>query len=65
MKKQSKAETKALADIAMQCIPELAGRGDLERHWSDEEDFFETSIWSLREALEKAYALGMQTAVKK
>ena len=65
MKKQSKAEAKKLAVIAMQSIPELAGRGDLERHWSDEADFFETSVWSLKEALEKAYELGKQDAAKK
>lgn len=65
MKKQSRSEAKKLATIAMQSIPELAGRGDLEQHWSDDEDFFETSIWSLKEALEKAYELGMQAGAKK
>ena len=34
---------------------------DLERHYWDEEDFFETSVWSLKAALEAAYELGRKS----
>lgn len=60
-KKPSKAEEKKLVKIAIECIPELEGRQDLEPHNSDSEDFFETSVWSLKAALEAAYQLGKES----
>ena len=49
---------KKLVKIAEENIPELEGRGDLESHVNDAEDFFETSVWSLKAALVAAYELG-------
>ena len=51
-------EQKALVKIAQKHIPELENRADLEAHNSDREDFFETSVWSLKAALTAAYELG-------
>jgi len=48
---------KELVKIAKECIG-LEDREDLERHWSDSEDFFETAVWCLEDALIKAYKLG-------
>ncbi len=36
----------------------MENRSDLERHFSDEEDFFEISVWGLKDALVAAYELG-------
>lgn len=47
-----------LVKIANQNIPELEGRKDLEARYSDDADFFETSVWSLKAALIAAYELG-------
>ena len=47
--------------IVHETIPELETREDLERHYWDEEDFFETSVWSLKAALEAAYELGRKS----
>lgn len=47
-----------LAKIAEENIPELEGRGDLESRNNDSEDFFETSVWSIKAALIAAYELG-------
>lgn len=51
---------KQLAMIAEKHIPELDGRGDLESHRSDSEDFFETSVWSLESALMAAFWYGFK-----
>lgn len=59
--KLTKTEEKKLVKIATECIPELEGRKDLEPHNSDSEDFFETSVWSLKAALEAAYQLGRES----
>jgi hypothetical protein len=52
------AEIKKLVHIAQKNIPELENRPDLEARQSDELDFFETSVWSLKDALIAAYELG-------
>jgi hypothetical protein len=52
------AEIKKLVHIAQENIPELENRPDLEARQSDELDFFETSVWSLKAALVAAYELG-------
>lgn len=59
--KLTKTEKEKLVKIANECIPALEGRKDLEEHKSDEEDFFETSVWSLEAALEAAYQLGKES----
>lgn len=51
-------EIKKLVRIAQENIPELENRPDLEARQSDELDFFETSVWSLKDALIAAYELG-------
>ena len=51
-------ELKQLIKIAQENIPELENRKDLKQHYSDSEDFFETSVWSLEAALIAAYELG-------
>ena len=51
-----------LTKIAAENIPELEGRGDLEARYSDDADFFETSVWSLKAALIAAYELGKREA---
>lgn len=53
---------KKLVKIAEENIPELEGRGDLEARNNDREDFFETSVWSLKAALIAAYELGKKSA---
>lgn len=47
-----------LAGIVEKHIPELAGRGDLKQYLFDSKDFFETSVWSLEEALKAAFWYG-------
>lgn len=54
----TKATKKAIAELAIKHILALENRGDLETKKSDEHDFFEVSVWELREALEAAYELG-------
>ena len=56
---------KKLVKIAEKNIPELEGRGDLEARNNDGEDFFETSVWSLKAALIAAYELGKKEAGRK
>lgn len=58
-------ELKKLAKIAEKNIPELEGRGDLEARYSDDKDFFETSVWSLKAALIEAYELGKKEEGRK
>ena len=49
---------KKLAKIASDNIPELNGRKTLKALYSDADDFFETSVWSLEAALKEVYELG-------
>ena len=58
------ANLKKLVKIAEESIPELKGRGDLEARNSDSEDFFETSVWSLKEALRAAFEYGKEIGIK-
>lgn len=39
-------------------------RTDLERHYSDEEDFIDLYICDIKKALEAAYQLGREEAMK-
>lgn len=47
-----------LLKIAREHIPALKDRKTLQAVYSDELDFFETSVWSLEAALKAAYELG-------
>lgn len=47
-----------LTKIANENIPELEKRKHLKALYSDRLDFFETSVWSLEDALKAAYELG-------
>lgn len=49
---------KKLTKIANKHIPELADRMSLKAYYSDADDFFDTSVWSLEAALKAAYELG-------
>ena len=51
---------KQLEKLALETLNSLNGRGNLETRNNDDEDFFEVSIWGLRDLLEKAYELGKQ-----
>lgn len=52
------AELERLISIAQENIPCLENRKDLERHFSDDEDFYDISVWCLKNALIAAYELG-------
>ena len=54
----TKSEYKKIARIAMEHIPGLEGRKDLEPMNSDDLDFIDVSVWSLKEALAAAYRAG-------
>jgi hypothetical protein len=47
-----------LTAIAERHVPQLEGRGSLEQRFSDSKDFFETSVWALKDMLKEAYDLG-------
>lgn len=55
---QLTALERKLTTIANVHIPALAERRSLRAYYSDEDDFFETSVWSLENALRAAYELG-------
>ena len=54
----SKKEQKLLYKIASKHNDAIRERGDLERRWSDSEDFIELSVWSIEEMLKEVYDLG-------
>lgn len=54
-----------LLGIAQACFPALENRHDLRSRNNDREDFFEVSIWGLRDALTKAYEWGCETEKSK
>lgn len=58
----TKKELAKLVKIAQKSIPSLEGRDDLEQKWSDSADFFETAVWSLKDALIAAYELGQKSS---
>lgn len=61
MKELNKKELERLVQIARENIIGLEDRVDLEAHHSDDEDFFEVSVWELKKALIAAYQLGRQS----
>lgn len=58
MKNLSAKEQKELLEIAKKAIYAIEERGSLEAKGNDSEDFIETSVWSLAEALKEAYLFG-------
>lgn len=61
----SYAPLEALEKIARENIPALSLRvhmNGLDTMGNDAEDFFETSVWSIKEALVAAYLLGKKDA---
>lgn len=59
MKKNiTKAEEKALLEIAKRLMASVDSRGNLEEHGCDSEDFIEVPVWSIQKAMEEAYLLG-------
>ena len=38
------------------------GRKNFDRHYSDGEDFFETSVWTMNKVLQEAYQAGYDAA---
>jgi len=54
----TKSELEALFNIAKEEISGLSDRANFEAHNIDSQDFFETSIWSLKAAMVAAYNLG-------
>jgi hypothetical protein len=57
MKNLSAKKQKELLEIAKKAIY-AEERGSLEAKGNDSEDFIETSVWSLAEALKEAYLFG-------
>lgn len=51
-------QTNELLRVARETILALEGRTDLERHFSDEEDFLDVAVWELKAALTAAFELG-------
>lgn len=58
----SKVTEKKLLEIAKRNSASVEERGDLERWWSDSEDFIEVPIWGIKAMLEEAYKLGAKVA---
>lgn len=59
MKKNiTKAEEKALLEIAKRLMASVDSRGNLEEHGCDSEDFIEVPVWGIQKAMEEAYLLG-------
>ena len=56
--KTNKRLEQAILKIAQEKIVPMERRGDLERHYSDEEDFLDIAVWELKDALLAAYELG-------
>lgn len=59
MKLTKKAQRQVM-EIAKRHIYAIQERGDLETRHSDGEDFLDIAVWSLKAALEEAYALGLK-----
>ena len=57
----TKKELAKLVKIAQKSIYPMENRTDLERHYSDEEDFLDIAVWELKTALIAAYELGKKS----
>lgn len=51
--------TMLLLEIAKKNSSEIKYRGDLERRYTDSEDFIELSVWSLKQMLIDAFEAGV------
>lgn len=58
----TKKELNQIVKIAQENIISMEDRADLEQHSNDEEDFFEVSVWGLKDALIAAYELGKKNS---
>lgn len=57
----TKKDLEKLVKIVNQNVVTMEKREDLERHYSDEEDFFDIAVWELKTVLEAAYELGRKS----
>lgn len=57
----TKKDLEKLVKIVNQNVVTMEKRTDLERHYSDEEDFFDIAVWELKTVLEAAYELGRKS----
>ena len=60
-KAMTKKELEKLVKIVNQNVVTMENRTDLERHYSDEEDFFDIAVWELKTVLTAAYELGRKS----
>lgn len=51
-------QTSELLRVARETILAMENRTDLERRFSDEEDFLDIAVWELKAALTAAFELG-------
>lgn len=57
----TKKDLEKLVKIVNQNVVTMEKREDLERHYSDEDDFFDIAVWELKTVLEAAYELGRKS----
>ncbi len=57
----TKKDLEKLVKIVNQNVVTMEKRTDLERHYSDEDDFFDIAVWELKTVLEAAYELGRKS----
>lgn len=57
-------EMKKLTKIAIKHFGAVEERGSLETKDNDQADFFEVSVWGLKDALIEAYKLGKKEGAK-
>lgn len=56
--KLTKKQEAQMIEIVTRIAQEELYVETLDRRWSDSLDFYDVSVWSLKEALEKAYQAG-------
>lgn len=61
----NKKELKIIEKIAREKLPSLNNRPNLEPKNMDEQDFFDISVWCLKDALVAAYEAGKAAAAEK
>ena len=54
----TKKEKAQILEVAKKAIYAVETRGDLEQRGNDEDDFIEVGVYSLEQALHRAYELG-------
>jgi len=57
----TKKELQKLVKIVNENVVTMEKRADLERHYSDELDFFDIAVWELKTVLIAAYELGKKS----